>query len=72
MARVFPDIKQGDSLIGVAVPGKEARFYSKDKFIASIADAEFTKAFFGIWLSERTSEPRMRERLLGLKQGITQ
>ncbi len=67
MMRVFPDIKQGDSLIGVSVPGKEARFYSKDKFIAAVPDPEFAKAFFGIWLSEKTSEPRLRERLLGGK-----
>ena len=67
MARVFPDVKQGDSLIGVSVPGKEARFYSKDKFIAAVPDPEFAKAFFGIWLSEKTSEPRLRERLLGAK-----
>ena len=28
-------------------------------------DAEFTRLFFGIWLSPRTSEPRLREALLG-------
>ena len=67
MTRVFPDVKQGDSLIGVSIPGKEARFYSKDKFIAAIADPEFATAFFGIWLAEKTSEPRLRERLLGSK-----
>ena len=34
MTKVFPDIKPGDTLIGVANPGKEARFYTRDKFIA--------------------------------------
>jgi hypothetical protein len=67
MARIFPDVKQGDTLIGVSVPGKEARFYSRDKFIAAVPDPEFAQAFFGIWLSEKTSEPKLRERLLGGK-----
>ncbi len=65
MAKVFPDIKKGDTLIGVSIPGKEARFYSRDKFIAAIADAEFAKAFFDIWLSEKTSAPQVRAKLLG-------
>jgi Chalcone isomerase-like len=65
MAKVFPDIKKGDTLIGVSIPGKEARFYNRDKFIAAIADAEFAKAFFDIWLSEKTSAPQVRAKLLG-------
>ncbi|NJR72214.1 MAG: hypothetical protein HC782_03965 [Gammaproteobacteria bacterium] len=64
MNSVFPDIKKNDTLVGVSVPGKGARFYSKDKFIAEIADPEFAAAFFDIWLSPKTSEPRLRARLL--------
>ena len=65
MAHIFPDIKQGDALIGVSVPGKEARFYSRDKLIGVIADPEFSRAFFDIWLSEKTSEPKLRKKLIG-------
>ena len=65
MARIFPDIRQGDTLVGVSVPGKEARFYTRDKFIAAVADPEFARAFFDIWLSEKTSAPGVRRRLLG-------
>jgi hypothetical protein len=67
MTNIFPDVKPGDTLVGVSIPGKEARFYSKDQFIAAIPDAEFARAFFGIWLSEKTSEPKLRDRLLGEK-----
>lgn len=67
MARIFPDVKKGDVLVGVSVPGKEARFYAADRFIAAVPDAEFAKAFFDIWLSEKTSEPTLRQRLLGLR-----
>ncbi len=65
MARVFPDIKKGDTLIGVSIPGKEARFYDREKLIAAVPDPEFAKAFFDIWLSEKSSEPKMRLKLLG-------
>ena len=66
MTRIFPDIKQGDTLIGLSIPGKEIRFYSRDKLIAVETDTEFSRAFFDIWLSEKTSEPKLRKRLLGL------
>jgi hypothetical protein len=65
MAKIFPDIKKGDALIGVSIPGKEARFYSREKLIAAVPDPEFAKAFFDIWLSEKSSEPRLRLKLLG-------
>jgi hypothetical protein len=65
MARVFPDVKAGDALIGVSIPGKEARFYSRDKLIATIPDPEFARAFFDIWLSDKTSAPGVRSKLLG-------
>ena len=65
MAKIFPDIKKGDTLVGVNVPGKEARFYTRDKFIAAVADPEFSKAFFDIWMSEKTSDPGVRVKLLG-------
>jgi hypothetical protein len=67
MAKIFPDIKPGDTLIGVHAPGKEVRFYTRDKFIATVTEPEFAKAFFDIWLSDKTSEPGLRERLLGKK-----
>lgn len=65
MARVFPDIKKGDTLVGVSIPGKEARFYTRDRFIEAVPDPEFAKAFFDIWLAESTTEPKVRARLLG-------
>lgn len=65
MAKIFPDIKPGDALVGVNVPGKEARFYTPEKFIAAVPDPEFARAFFDIWLSEKTSEPGVRRNLLG-------
>lgn len=65
MTKIFPDIRQGDALIGVSLPGKEARFYTRDKLIATVPDPEFSKAFFDIWLSDKSSEPGLRQKLLG-------
>lgn len=65
MREVFPDVRKGDRLIGLAVPGVEARFYSSQGYIASIRDPAFVDAFFGIWLRADTSAPKVRARLLG-------
>jgi hypothetical protein len=70
MTRIFPDVKKGEVLVGVYVPtpsGAEARFYSSTRLLDTVKDAEFAKAFFDIWLSEKTSEPKLRTRLLGNK-----
>jgi hypothetical protein len=66
MDRVFPDLKPGDRLVGVHVPGKEARFYSQEKFLGTVADPAFAQAFFAIWLDEKTSQPGLRAKLLKL------
>ena len=66
MDRVFPDLKPGDRLVGVSVPGKEARFYGQEKFLGVVPDPEFAQAFFAIWLDEKTSEPALRSKLLKL------
>ena len=68
MRRVFPDIRAGDRLVGVHLPGREARFYNQHSLLGSVADAEFARAFFAIWLDERTSEPGLRRRLLALPE----
>lgn len=68
MERVFPDIRSGDRLVGVNIPGREARFYSQDRLLGTVPDPEFARAFFAIWLDEKTSEPGLRLRMLGLPE----
>ena len=65
MQRVFADVKEGDRLIGVATPNRTAKFFYNGTYRGEVADAAFTDAFFGIWLSEKSSQPGMRNRLLG-------
>lgn len=64
LSRIFPDVQRGDRLIGIAVPGVEARFHTPARMLGRIADPEFVDAFFAIWLSERTSAPHVRRQLL--------
>ncbi|MBL8349948.1 MAG: chalcone isomerase family protein [Burkholderiaceae bacterium] len=64
---LFPDVGPGDRLTGVHLPGRSARFHFNGQFRGEVADAEFARLFFGIWLSPRTSEPRLREQLLGAR-----
>ena len=65
MQRVFPDVKAGDRILGVHRPGIGASFWVNGKAGGEILDAEFSKLFFGIWLSPQTSEPAMRTALVG-------
>ncbi|NVO04493.1 MAG: chalcone isomerase family protein [Rhodoferax sp.] len=65
MLQAFPDVNAGDRITGVHTPGTGARFWFNGQLRASIPDADFSRVFFGIWLSEATSEPQLRLGLLG-------
>lgn len=64
MARVVPDVKKGDRVLGVHRPGVGAAFWMNGQPTGEIRDAEFAKLFFGIWLAPTTSEPGLRNALL--------
>jgi hypothetical protein len=68
MERVFPDVSAGDRLTGVHLPDRGAQFYANGKPTGEVADPEFARLFFGIWLSEKTSAPKLRLTLLGQAQ----
>ena len=64
MEAAFPDVKAGDRLSGQHEPGTGAIFFFNGQPRRRIADAQFARLFFGIWLSPQTSEPALREQLL--------
>jgi len=64
MTALFPDVRDRDRLTGVQLPGQGARFFFNGTLRGELADAEFARLFFGIWLSPRTSEPALRAALL--------
>lgn len=63
MTRIFPDVKDGDFIIGEYLPGV-ARFYFNGRLLGEVADADFARWFFGIWLDVKTSAPGLRAALL--------
>jgi len=64
MRQTFPDVKSGDRVTAFHKPGVGIRFFVNGIAHASIDDPEFSRFFFGIWLSPNTSEPKMRAELL--------
>lgn len=65
MQGLFPDVAPGDTLAGEHLPGRGARFLRNGAPLGEIADPDFSRAFFSIWLDPRTSAPDLRAALLG-------
>ena len=61
---IFPDIKPGDQITALYTPRKALRFFYNGKPMGIIKDTALAKRFIGIWLSERTSAPDLRDQLL--------
>lgn len=65
MQQSFVDVEAGMRLTGVYLPGQGARFYVGQQLRYEVNDPQFAQAFFAIWLDPRTSNPELREQLLG-------
>ncbi|MFY8274804.1 chalcone isomerase family protein [Pseudoalteromonas sp. SSDWG2] len=63
--QAWPDIAQGDSLTFETNEHSIGAFYHNDEFLVSIDDSQFSDAFTAIWLSEKTTEPKLRKKLIG-------
>jgi len=64
MRGIFPDVKEGQHISGVYVPGAGARFYLDGRLLGEVADAAFARAFFGIWLDPASTDRDLRDALL--------
>ena len=65
MKQLFPDVKAQDRLAGLHLPGQGAQFVLNGQLRGEVADPLFARLFFGIWLAPQTSEPRLRQSLVG-------
>ena len=65
LATFLPNVEPGQNITAIYAPKQGTTFYFEGKPLAQIAGAEFSKAFFGIWLDPKTSAPKLREQLLG-------
>jgi hypothetical protein len=61
---LFPDVGQGDRITGIQRPGASSLFYVNGQRRGDIQDTDLSQAFFSIWFSPRTSEPKLRLALL--------
>jgi hypothetical protein len=65
LSRILPNVKNGTRLTGVVDQQQITRFYLDGLPLAEVNDPLFSTWFFNIWLSEATSEPKLRAQLLG-------
>lgn len=69
---IWPQIQEGNGLTIIVDSNQSSKFYFNDEvqthqFIGELADPDFGPAFLAIWLSNNTSEPKLRAKLLGKK-----
>ncbi|PWF44328.1 chalcone isomerase family protein [Massilia glaciei] len=64
MASLFPNVKEGERITGVNLPGEGARFYLDGKVLGTVRDPAFARAFFAIWLDPATTARGLRTALL--------
>jgi hypothetical protein len=67
LAQIIPDVAESDEIVGLAAADGSTRFFLDGEPIGRVEEPGFTRAFFSIWLGEATSEPRLREQLLGVR-----
>lgn len=68
MEKIFPDVLEGESLTAILMPKKQLLFFKNGKFISQTSDIVFAERFLDIWLSEKTTSPSFRKKLLGLTE----
>lgn len=66
---LLPDVRSGDKLMGWHRPAQGALFLQGEQTLGEVAEPAFSRLFFGIWLSERTGAPELRQALLAPLQG---
>lgn len=64
LRQIWPDIKTGDSL-ALLIDQEGSKFYYNQEVIGSINTKEFGPMFLDIWLAKNTSQPKLRNELLG-------
>ena len=65
LAGILPDIKEGDKLTLVVSDTKQSEFFYNADSIGVMADPAFGPDFLRIWLDEKSSHPKLRNKLIG-------
>ena len=62
---LWRDVEKGDQLALHIDENQYANFYFNNEFLGIIKDSEFSRLFSAIWLSNKTSRPKLRLALIG-------
>ena len=65
LGKIWPSIKKGDRFNFTVDARGENSFSYNGKSIGGINDVRFSRDFLAIWLSPKTSQPVLRQRLIG-------
>ncbi|MGM0451799.1 MAG: chalcone isomerase family protein [Thermodesulfobacteriota bacterium] len=65
--RLYRDVEPGDAYTATYVPGTGTELALNGKRLGVISGAEFSTAFFSIWLGENPIDKNFRDRLLGIQ-----
>jgi len=65
LGAMLPDVKPGDRLAAIRIPGQGVSFHAGSRPLGQIGDEAFAESFFAIWLDTKTAVPALRSRLLG-------
>lgn len=66
LRQFWSDVRPGDNVTTVVVPGEATQFYDDRGFMGQIDDPDFGPAFLSIWLDSRSVVADLRVQLLGL------
>ena len=64
LENIFPSVEKGDQITAIFNPQNGTSFLLGNQSIGRVTGTEFAEAFFGIWLSTKTSSPELRSKLL--------
>lgn len=62
--QLWPDVKENQSITLYIDTQQRSYFYFNDTKLGQLDDPEFANAFLAIWLSEDTSAPEVRKKLI--------
>lgn len=65
MRHIFPNVRKGDNITGIYKDLSECTFYKNSAYIGQITDHQFCDAFFDIWFGKKTTQPALRNQLIG-------
>ncbi len=65
--RLYPEMRKGDSITALYTPEGGMALYHNEVLRGRVTEQKFVRPFFDIWLSDKTTEPKLRAQLLGNK-----